>query len=216
MPGRRGAGRDDHVSRAGDDGATDGVTRDKAKHVDFPASSPHVIACGGTKLNGNRGTTIAERSGVERDCASKEGATGGGVSDVFPLPTWQKNAGVPAPANAAGGRGVPDVSGDADPVTGYSVRVDGQSLVIGGTSAVAPLWAGLIALANAQNKTSAGFINPAIYAAGAKKAFRDITQGNNGAFSAGPGWDACTGLGSPNGANLISLLKSATTSSRKG
>jgi kumamolisin len=98
------------------------------------------------------------------------------------------------------------VCGDADPETGYSVRVDSQTLVIGGTSAVAPLWAGLIALANATNKVSAGFINPAIYAAGAKKAFRDITSGNNGGFTAGPGWDACSGLGSPIGAAVIPLL----------
>jgi kumamolisin len=78
-------------------------------------------------------------------------------------------------------------------------------MVIGGTSAVAPLWAGLIALANAQNKTSAGFVNPTLYAGGEQK-FRDITQGNNGGFSAGPGWDACTGLGSPNGKLIIGAL----------
>jgi len=80
---------------------------------------------------------------------------------------------------------------------------------------VAPLWAGLIALANAQNKASAGFINPTIYMAGAKKAFRDITQGNNGAFSAGPGWDACTGLGSPNAPALIAALKPVTVTAAK-
>ncbi len=81
-----------------------------------------------------------------------------------------------------------------------------QTAVIGGTSAVAPLWAGLIALANQKNGVAAGFVNPALYAAGAKSAFRDITQGNNGAFSAGPGWDACSGQGSAVGSAIIALL----------
>ena len=144
--------------------------------------------------------------------ASNEGATGGGVSDVFPLPSWQANSNVPAPTNSAGGRGVPDVAGDADPATGYNVLVDGNSTVIGGTSAVAPLWAGLITLANAQNTTPAGFLNPTLYAAGESTTFHDITQGNNGAFNAGPGWDPCTGLGSPIGTAVAAALKSSTTS----
>ena len=196
---------------AGDDGSTDGVA-DNLNHVDFPAASPHVLACGGTKLIGSGATITAES--VWNELASKEGATGGGVSTVFPLPTWQSTANVPK-AGSFAGRGVPDVCGDADPTTGYSVRVDGQTSVIGGTSAVAPLWAGLIALNNAQNKTTAGFLQPAIYAANAKSAFRDITSGNNGAFTAGPGWDACTGLGSPIGTALIKLLASAAPSPGK-
>jgi kumamolisin len=137
------------------------------------------------------------------------------VSNVFALPSWQANANVPAPSSSTGGRGVPDIAGDADPVTGYQVRVDGQNLVIGGTSAVAPLWAGLIALSNQQNGISAGFIQPQIYAAKAASAFRDIVSGNNGAFSAGPGWDACTGLGSPIGTKLIPLLGSTTAPTKK-
>jgi len=184
-----------------------------ANHVDFPASSPHVLGCGGTKLVGS-GTTITSEV-VWNETSANEGAGGGGVSTYFPLPAWQKNAKVPAPTTTGGGRGVPDVAGDADPTTGYTIRVDGKTMVIGGTSAVAPLWAGLIALANAQNKASAGFINPTIYMAGAKKAFRDITQGNNGAFSAGPGWDACTGLGSPNAPALIAALKPVTVTAAK-
>jgi kumamolisin len=196
----------------GDNGSTDGV-KGTANHVDFPASSPHVLACGGTKLVGS-GTTITSEV-VWNELASNEGATGGGVSNVFALPTWQANAGVPKPTVAAGGRGVPDVCGDADPTTGYTIRVDSETLVIGGTSAVAPLWAGLIALANAQNKVAAGFINPVIYAAAAKKAFRDITSGTNGGFSAGPGWDACTGLGSPVGTAVIAALKPATGGTTK-
>ncbi len=193
------------TAASGDNGSSDGAT---GNNVDFPASSPHVLACGGTKLVG-AGTTISSEV-VWNELANNEGATGGGVSNVFAKPSWQANANVPKPTNAAGGRGVPDVAGDADPTTGYSVRVDGQTLVIGGTSAVAPLWAGLVAVANQQNRVSAGFINPAIYAAKAKAGFRDITQGNNGSFSAAPGWDACTGLGSPLTATLIPLLAPST------
>jgi kumamolisin len=148
---------------------------------------------------------------VWNELANNEGATGGGVSNFFALPSWQANANVPAPTGSTGGRGVPDVAGDADPTTGYQIRVDGQDTVIGGTSAVAPLWAGLIAVANQQLGTQVGFIQPAIYAAKAASALNDITQGNNGAFYAGPGWDACTGLGSPIAAKLIPLLAPAGT-----
>jgi kumamolisin len=192
---------------AGDDGSTDGVSG-TANNVDFPASSPHVLACGGTKLAAT-GTTITSEV-VWNELANNSGATGGGVSNVFPLPTWQASAGVPKPTVSTGGRGVPDVAGDADPASGYVVRVDGKNMVIGGTSAVSPLWAGLIALANQQNGKSAGFIQPAIYAAKGKTAFRDITQGNNGGFSAGTGWDACTGLGSPIGTQVIKVVAPAT------
>ena len=196
---------------AGDNGSSDGAT---GNNVDFPASSPHVLACGGTKLSGSGGTIASEVVWSEQ--ASGEGATGGGVSNVFALPSFQANAKVPAPSGSTGGRGVPDVSGDADPETGYQVRVDGQNLVIGGTSAVAPLWAGLIALSNQQNGKSAGFIQPLIYAAKGASAFHDITSGNNGAFSAGPGWDACTGLGSPIGSKIIALLGASTATRKKG
>lgn len=190
---------------AGDNGSDDGVG-DGANHVDFPASSPHVLACGGTRLQGS-GTTITSEV-VWNETASNEGATGGGISAVFPQPAWQKN--IPATAK---GRGVPDVAGDADPSTGYQVRVDGQTAVIGGTSAVAPLWAGLIAIANAQNKTTAGFLQPALYAK--PSAFHDITAGNNGAFQAAIGWDACTGLGSPIGTAIIAAAASATKTKKK-
>lgn len=195
----------------GDNGSTDGVAG-SGNQVDFPASSPHVLACGGTKLLGS-GTTIASEV-VWNETAANEGATGGGVSAIFPLPAWQKGSGVPTASSKTGGRGVPDVSGNADPATGYVVRVDGQTSVIGGTSAVAPLWAGLIALANAQNKTAAGFANPALYAG--KKAFHDIIQGNNGGFKAGPGWDACTGLGSPIGTAVIQVLKTTGKTVKPG
>ena len=194
---------------AGDDGSSDGGM---GNNVDFPASSPHVLACGGTNLDANGATIVSEV--VWNELANKEGATGGGVSNVFALPSWQANANVPAPSTSTGGRGVPDVAGDADPTTGYTIRVDGQTTVIGGTSAVAPLWAGLVAVANQRLGTQVGFIQPAIYAAQAASAFNDITVGNNGAFSAGPGWDACTGLGSPIANKLIPLLKPASTSAK--
>ena len=199
------------TAASGDNGSSDGAT---GNNVDFPASSPHVLACGGTRLDAS-GSTIASEV-VWNELATNEGATGGGVSNVFPLPTWQAGANVPKPTTSTGGRGTPDVAGNADPSTGYNIRVDGQDLVIGGTSAVAPLWAGLIAVANAQNAKSAGFIQPQIYSAKSRPAFRDITSGNNGAFSAGPGWDACTGLGSPVANQLIAVVKPATVKKKKG
>jgi kumamolisin len=197
---------------AGDSGSTDGVAG-TTNHVDFPASSPHVLACGGTKLIGSGSTITSEV--VWNELANDEGATGGGVSDVFPLPSWQANSNVPSPTTTGGGRGVPDVAGDADPTSGYVVRVDGSNMVIGGTSAVAPLWAGLIALANAQNGRSAGFLQPALYASKSKSGFHDIVSGTNGGFSAGPGWDACTGLGSPIGTNLVGLVNPSPSKGAK-
>lgn len=194
------------VVACGDNGSTDGVS-DGANHVDFPASSPHVLACGGTKLVGT-GNTITNEV-VWNELASNEGATGGGVSAFFAKPNWQGNSNVPAPAGSTGGRGLPDVAGNADPSTGYRVRVDGQNTVIGGTSAVAPLWAGLITVANAANGKHAGFVNPLLYAAKEQTTFHDIISGTNGAYEAGPGWDACSGLGSPVGTAVVSTLAKA-------
>jgi kumamolisin len=191
---------------AGDDGSTDGVT-DGLNHVDFPASSPNVLACGGTELVASGNAITSET--VWNELANNEGATGGGISDFFPLPSWQSAAGVPPSANPNHhvGRGVPDVAGDADPTTGYVTLVDGNPDVIGGTSAVAPLWAGLIALINQSIGKPAGFINPLLYQDASTAAdFNDITSGNNGAYSAGPGWDACTGLGSPIGIRVATAL----------
>lgn len=158
------------------------------------------------------GSTISSET-VWNELSLNEGATGGGVSTLFARPSWQSSSKVPAPTASAGGRGVPDVAGDADPSTGYTVRVDGETTTIGGTSAVAPLWAGLIALANAANGKDAGFVNPSLYSA-TPAPFRDITSGNNGAFQAGPGWDACSGLGSPKGAAVIAALATDTAKQR--
>jgi kumamolisin len=197
------------TAAAGDNGSDDRVS-DGQSHADFPASSPHVLACGGTSLRVNTATGVVSAETVWNDGA-QGGATGGGISDAFGLPDWQASAGVPGQAGTGqAGRGVPDVAGNADPATGYRVRVDGQSMVVGGTSAVAPLWAALICrLAQATGK-SFGLMQPLLYAgvsAGTTPAgFRDITQGNNGAYRAGPGWDACTGLGVPDGAALVTRL----------
>jgi kumamolisin len=188
---------------SGDNGSSDGGSGD---NVDFPASSPHVLGCGGTALTSSNGQRRSEV--VWNDQASGGGASGGGISTVFPLPAWQANAGVPK--SGTGGRGVPDVAGDASPETGYQILVDGQQEIVGGTSAVAPLWAGLIALLNQQLGRKAGFLNPQLYASG-EPPFFDITTGNNGTFSAGTGWDPCTGLGSPNGERLLALLRPLIT-----
>ncbi len=188
---------------SGDNGSSDGVSGG-GNNVDFPASSPHVLACGGTKLVGS-GTKIT--SEVVWNDGAQGGATGGGVSNVFALPTWQKNAKVPKPSGKTGGRGVPDVAGDASPTTGYNILVDGSKQVVGGTSAVAPLWAALIARINQQIGKPVGFINPTLYTS--PSALHDITSGNNGSFKAGPGWDACTGVGSPIGTAVAQALSAA-------
>jgi kumamolisin len=191
---------------SGDNGSSDGVTGG-GNNVDFPASSPHVLGCGGTKMVGS-GTTIT--SEVVWNDGAQGGASGGGVSNTFALPTFQQNANVPKPSGTSGGRGVPDVAGDASPTTGYNILVDGSKEVVGGTSAVAPLWAALIARINQQIGKPVGFINPTLYAT--PSALHDITSGNNGSFSAGPGWDACTGLGSPIGMAVATALAASVKS----
>lgn len=194
---------------AGDDGATDGVS-DGKKHVDFPASSPHALACGGTRLDIS-GSKVTET--VWNDLASGGGATGGGFSAVFPASSWQQQA---LKKSGQHSRGVPDVSGNADPQTGYRILVDGAWGAIGGTSAVAPLWAGLIALCNQLAGRQPPNLAQRLYAA-PPGGFRDITHGNNGGFSAGTGWDACTGLGVPVGSGLASgVWSSAKRSKRRG
>ncbi|MGH3447032.1 MAG: S53 family peptidase [Nocardioidaceae bacterium] len=209
------------TAAAGDTGSSD-RQQDGHVHVDFPASSPHALGCGGTRLEtGPGGGTIS--SEMVWNNGLGKGATGGGVSDVFDLPSWQRSVGVPERGGAAGssqpgigsqaksaGRGVPDLAGNADPQTGYKVRVDGKDTVVGGTSAVSPLWAALVArLAQARGRRF-GLIQPALYdstrAGAVAPGFRDITSGDNGAYTARAGWDACTGLGVPNGQRLLAAL----------
>jgi kumamolisin len=259
---------------SGDNGSGDAVN-DGKPHVDFPASSPHALACGGTKLIANPSTGVISSEVVWNETAANEGAGGGGVSDVFPVPSFQATAGVPVRAarsavasgsatsaapeavdestrrkhhepggtsggtgapggtDAAGGtgaavgtggsggsgisaagsgRGVPDVAGNADPVTGYQIFSGGQAQVVGGTSAVAPLWAALVSRLAEATGQRFGLIQTLLYAGvspgTAVSGFNDITSGNNGAYTAGPGWDACSGLGSPDGTALLNRLKS--------
>ena len=190
---------------AGDSGSSDGVG-DGLAHVDFPASAPHALACGGTTLHAQgtarEGETVWDSGG---------GATGGGISAQFPVPSWQASAQVPPSANPGGetGRGVPDVAGDADPSTGYAIYGGGATQTVGGTSAVAPLWAGLVALCNQALGHDLGFLGAHIYPLLGQAAFHDITSGSNGSYQAGPGWDACTGLGTPDGTALLQALRGA-------
>jgi kumamolisin len=188
---------------SGDNGSSDGVT-DGADHVDFPASSSFALACGGTSL---KATTTAISGEVVWNDGASGGASGGGVSTFFATPTWQATLSAVTTEGTRtplGMRGVPDVAGNADPETGYEVRVDGTDSVIGGTSAVAPLWAALFTRLNQLSGTPTGLANPKLYQA--PTALRDITSGNNGDFAAAAGWDACTGLGSPNGAALRGVI----------
>jgi kumamolisin len=201
---------------SGDNGSGDAVN-DGQVHVDFPASSPHALGCGGTKLLADPSTGVISSEVVWNETASNEGASGGGVSDEFALPTWQATAGVPPRAGGStstggsSGRGVPDVAGNADPATGYQIYSGGQAQVVGGTSAVAPLSAALISRLAEATGQRFGLIQPALYAGATPgvdvPGFRDIISGNNGAYAAGPGWDACSGLGSPDGTALLTRLK---------
>ncbi len=189
---------------SGDNGSSDGGPAGSV-NVDFPASSPWVLACGGTRL-------IASNGSIESETVwnnASDGATGGGVSSFFALPSYQAQSNVPVERGASfRGRGVPDIAAVADPQTGYLTLVDGTWGLIGGTSAVAPLWAGLIALLNENLSRRVGFLHPLLYGTLAQhKALNDITTGTNGAYSAGPGWDACTGLGTPNGTAILNALK---------
>jgi kumamolisin len=206
------------TAAAGDNGSSDGVS-DGQPHTDFPASSPYALACGGTSLQADPATGSISSETVWNDGAGG-GATGGGVSVTFALPTWQANAGVPVNPAGAQGRGVPDVAGNADPATGYQVLIDGQQTVIGGTSAVAPLWAALVARFAQSLGKSLGLIQQSLYAGvqpgKPMTGLRDITGGSNGAYSAGPGWDACTGLGVPEGAALLASLSASTPAGGDG
>jgi kumamolisin len=191
---------------AGDDGAIDNIYDGKV-HVDFPASSPFVTACGGTTLNISN--SIREEMVWNN---GDSGATGGGISGFFSMPEYQQ--GVPMPSNLATnfqGRGLPDVAAVADPNTGYAVLVHGQWSIVGGTSAVAPLYAGLLARINARVPKPAGFINPAVYQAKDGSKFNDIVSGNNSldqvqGYTSSAGWDAVTGWGTPNGTSLLQLF----------
>jgi len=205
---------------AGDDGSSDAIT-DGLAHVDFPGSSPFTLAVGGTTIpvKGGTGADIVwfEGTGLR---ASNGGSTGGGVSAVFPVPSWQSSVAVPSvdPGGIAG-RCVPDIAANADWVASpYLLVVDGKAQANGGTSAATPLIASLITLINEERGAGKqiGYLTPLLYQAQGSgtigsEGCTDVVKGNNstdkvGGYSATTGWDAASGWGTPNGANLLAAL----------
>jgi len=195
---------------SGDLRASDGDP-DGEPQVDFPASSPYVLSCGGTSLTPNPKdqTVLAEVVWDEPEAGL---GSGGGKSRFYPKPDWQKDRPDDPELEILNMRGVPDVSGVADPRNGDAINISGRNVLVGGTSAVAPFWAGLIARINENLPCPIGYLNPYLYKVD-KEAFRDITEGTNGTWSAAEGWDACTGRGSPNGAALLQELARLLASS---
>jgi kumamolisin len=195
------------VATAGDDLARERMIDGKV-HVNFPASNPYVLGCGGTRI-----TLDAPRAAIVGEVVWNEGrrGTGGGISDVYVVPAFQSGVNLPASLNdGKRRRGVPDVAAAAAETNGYRIFLGGDEFVAGGTSAVAPLWGAFVALLNEQRGLSLGFINPRLYAN--QQLLKPITSGNNAdedshmGYSAANGWSACTGLGSPDGAAIVRAL----------
>jgi len=179
---------------AGDNDSGDGGQT--PANVDVPSSCPHVVGCGGTYKSPTEETVWNNNPGQTDGSGS-----GGGYSTIFPVQAFQIGAPPPPKGSTAGkGRMVPDVTGDGDPNTGYEIVVHGQQTVVGGTSAVAPLYAGLFASFG----TKLGFVTPKLWEN--QKVFNDITVGGNGFYSAGPGPDPCSGIGSPIGTSIAGLF----------
>jgi len=205
---------------SGDDGSDDQVG-DGHAHVDFPASSPYVLAVGGTMLKVDDAslteTAWKDGNGLRNDGG---GSSGGGVSAIFDRPTWQSIDVKAINPGAKVGRSVPDVAANASSATGYFLVVDGSSTVSGGTSAAAPLWAALIARINAIAGKRSGYFTPLLYGNAEGQSglgtvvCRSIDVGDNataaiGGYSAVPGYDAVTGWGAPKGAALLGALSGA-------
>ncbi len=188
---------------SGDNGAKD-KSPDGLYNADYPASDPFVTGTGGTRLEKN-GHEITWNDGE----GFFGGASGGGISHIFEVPEFQKGITLPPSANNDNkkGRGVPDVSGDASPGTGYRIRVGGNEIIMGGTSAVAPLYAALTMRVNGALSQPVGYLNPFLYKKGGSDIFHDITDGNNNGYPTGPGWDAATGWGSIRGDKFLQALK---------
>jgi kumamolisin len=193
---------------SGDDGSNCQINDGKA-HVLYPASDPYVTACGGTTLLLAAGAVIFETV-WNKGPKENGGTTGGGVSDVFQPPLFQTCAGVDRSVNDGhSGRGVPDIAGNADRDSGYIIHVAGSDQQTGGTSATAPLYAGLVALLAAHLGKPVGYLNPRLYELASDPSrysyvFRDLLSGNNAVvpapgYSARSGWDACTGSGASTG-----------------
>jgi kumamolisin len=182
----------------GDDPARNGKPR-----AHFPATSPHVLSCGGThwNLSGHRLNEVVWNETMPHGVVK----SGGGVSHIFNTPQWQLSAKVKSKTGHQG-RGTPDISGKADIQRGYCTLVAGFKITMGGTSSAAPMWAGLIARINQKLECRVGFLTPLLYQKQFTKICNDITRGNNGKFKACRGWDPCTGWGSPNGKKLLIAL----------
>lgn len=193
---------------AGDNGSLDGIS---GTNVDFPSSSPYVIACGGTSLIATTNNVITSEKVWNNSSSS---ATGGGVSSTFTKPSYQSNV-TTTPAATSTKRCVPDISGDADPATGYCVAINGGGSsgvsyqIYGGTSAVAPLWSAIIAINNSDLGKNIQFydLQNVLYQSPVGSLCNDITIGTNGAYSASIGYDLCTGNGSPRCINIYNSFK---------
>lgn len=181
-------------------------------HVHHPAADPNVLACGGTQINGQDQDVVwNDGTAFDINVAGGDGwATGGGISTKFPVPAYQAGANLPVSlVTREPGRGIPDIAMSA---TNYFTRVDAFERASGGTSAVAPLMAALVVLLNQAKQKNVGFLNPFLYANVSKGIVHDVTEGSNGilnnveGYSAGPGWDACTGLGTPDGIAILQKL----------
>lgn len=191
---------------AGDDGALNNG-RNGRLQTDYPAADPFVTGAGGTRLNLDGSGKI--KTEVVWNNRRPNDSGGGGVSEVFEVPEFQKDVGVPLHASTnKPGRGVPDVTGNADPVTGYIIRVNGSEIVTGGTSAVSPLYSALMMRINGSLGRPLGVpLNAWLYEHKGKGFFNDIIVGDNNGYNAGKGWDATSGLGSIDGSKMLAAIK---------
>ncbi len=190
------------TAATGDALATDAVDDDLV-HVNFPASSPYVLACGGSSIE-----LAADGNSISSEVVWNDGkrGTGGGISEVFDIPEYQQGLVMPASVSTGkSGRGIPDVTAAAAERNGYNIFVNRKLVVQGGTSAVAPLWAAFVALINAERGSALRRIHPVVY--GDAALFRSVTGNNKtgtlGYEAKGSGWNACAGLGAPLGAAIL-------------
>ena len=192
---------------SGDSGSSDGEYW--GNHTDFPASSPWVLACGGTNLVCPNKVYDNSTKEIVWGTIPNDGAAGGGFSTIFEKPSWQTDA---TKSYSTKMRGIPDISGDADPLTGWIIYINQSYTTIGGTSPVPPMWAAYLAGIGFGH-----FVNPILYDLyqSHKAIVHDILIGNEGAFSAKNGWDPASGLGSPNGNILTPLLKDFNEKQKK-
>jgi kumamolisin len=202
------------ISPTGDHGSVgDGDRSDWAHrhHIDHPSVDPYVLACGGTQIEADDSEIVWNDGTPFGPKRNEQGwASGGGISDTFKLPYYQRGMGIPKSMfTGKRGRGIPDLAMTAD---NYFLRWQGVERAYGGTSCVAPLMAALVARLNQAKGKRVGFLNPFLYTFAEKGIFKDITEGDNGikntikGYRARPGWDACTGWGTPVGVAILRNL----------